>query len=181
LLAGLKLKAEQFAEAAELYQLGAKHQPQNLKWLQALGRVYLKSGDEERLAEVLAELAEADPDDLVTRKKLAEMALARGDFAAAALWANRALEIDVTDGDVHRVFAEALVGRHNFREAIPEFQAAIQLNGEDAPLRMGLARAHLKAGQPAEARQVLEDLLRLAPGHLEAGALLEELKENDEL
>ena len=181
LLAGLNLKAEKIAEATQLYQLGAEHDPYNLKWLRALARVHLMSGNDERLAEVLARLADADPDDLTTRKKLAEMALARQDFAAAADWANRALEIDVTDAEIHRVFAEALVGRHNFVEAIPEFQAAIELDDESAPLRMGLTQAYLEAGQPAEARQVLEELLRRHPDHSEAGALRERLEENDKL
>jgi len=181
LLAGLKLKTEKIAEAAQLYQLGAEHDLYNLRWPRALARVYLMSGDEGRLAEVLARLADADPDDLATRKKLAEMALARQDFAAAADWANRALEIDVTDAEVHRVFAEASLGRHNFGEAIREFRAAIELGDERPPLRMGLARAYLEAGQPAEARQVLEELLRLDPSHSEARALWEQPEENDEL
>ncbi|HUT95043.1 MAG TPA: tetratricopeptide repeat protein [Thermoguttaceae bacterium] len=181
LLAGLKLKTEKTAEAAQLYQLGAEHDLYNLRWPRALARVYLVSGDDERLAEILARLADADPDDLATRKKLAELALARQDFAAAADWANRALEIAVTDAEIHRVFAEASLGRHNFGEAIREFRAAIELGDETPPLRTGLARAYLEAGQPAEARQVLEELLRLDPNHSEAGALLEQLEEKDEL
>lgn len=180
LLAGLKLKAKKTTEAAQLYQLGAEHDLYNLRWLNALARVYLMSGDDERLAEILARLADADPDDLATRKKLAELALARRHFAVAADWANRALEIDVTDAEIHRVFAEALAGRHNFGEAIREFRAAIELGDESPPLQMGLARAYLEAGQPAEARQVLAELLRLEPNHPEAGALLEQLEEKDE-
>jgi len=180
LLAGLKLKSNEIAEAAQLYQLGAEHDRYNSRWLKALARVYLMSGDDDRLAEILVRLADLDPDDLATRKKLAELALAREDFAAAAEWANRALEIDVTDAEIHRVFAEALAGRHNFREAIWEYGAAIELGDESSPLRLGLARAYLGDGRPAEARQVLAELLRRDPNHSEAGALWMQLEENDE-
>jgi len=180
LLAALKLKAEDFAEAAQLYQLGARHNPLNLKWHRALARVYLESGDEKRLAEVLAHLARADPDDLPVRKKLAQIALANQDFAAAADWANWALEIDVTDAEVHRLFAEAELGRHNKSEGIEELQTAVQLDPKDARPRLALAEAYLKVGKPAEARRVLEDLLHTDPDHTDATALLEKLEENAE-
>ena len=55
-----------------------------------------------KLAEVLAQLAVLDADDLPIRKKLAQLALAAGDFAAAARWGREALHIDVMDVDVHR-------------------------------------------------------------------------------
>jgi two-component SAPR family response regulator len=53
LLAGIKFKAEEYAEAARLYELGAKHDPTSDKWAKSLAQVYLKSGDEPKLAEIL--------------------------------------------------------------------------------------------------------------------------------
>ena len=180
LLAGLKLKAEDFSEAAQLYQLGAEHDPHNLKWYKALARVYLKSEETERLAEVLTRLAEADPADLASRKKLAQMALEAKDFARAADWANRGLEIDVTDADLHRLFAEAMVGRHNYLGAIEEYRAVIDLEPEDPGPKLGLARAYLETGEPGEARRLLEGLIRNHPDHSGAKALLRKLEEKDE-
>jgi tetratricopeptide (TPR) repeat protein len=179
LLAGLKLKAGEFAEAAELYRLGRQHDPYNVGWDRALARVYLRSADNEKLAEVLARLAQADPDDLASRKKLAQIALEGEDFEAAAHWANQALRIDVTDSGIHRLFAEALVGRHNYAKAIEHYEAAIQLDPEALDQRFALAEAYLKAGKSREARRVLEELLRLDPDHLEAGT--EELEEKEQM
>ncbi|MHC4399289.1 MAG: tetratricopeptide repeat protein, partial [Planctomycetota bacterium] len=180
LLAGLKLKAEEYDEAAQWYGLGAQADRHNVKWDRALARVYLKQGDDEKLAEVLARIARTDPDDLVVRKKLTQLALAEGDFAAAARWANQALEIDVQDAEIHRAFAEAMAAEHNYTEAIEAFETAIELEPTGPDQRLALARTFLDAGKPRSAREVLKELLRLDPDHLEAGTLLEEIEEKDE-
>lgn len=129
LLAGLELKAKKHDRAAELYRQGAQLDPYNLQWLQSLARVYLTAKDTAHLEEVLIRLASADPDDFAARKKLAELALARKDYAAAADWANQAVEIDVTDAEVHRTFAEALRGSHNSTLADEESEAVKLLEG----------------------------------------------------
>ena len=59
LLAGLKFKAKQYDEAARVYELGAKSQPGNLKWTKLLARVYLTTGNPEKLEPLLAQLAQA--------------------------------------------------------------------------------------------------------------------------
>ncbi len=49
LLAGLKLRAEDYSVAAELYELGAKHDPGAARWLKSLAAVYLKAKDTDKL------------------------------------------------------------------------------------------------------------------------------------
>lgn len=178
LLAGLKLKQDLYAEAARLYQWGARHDPHNLQWLRSLARVYLLAKNDRELAGVLGKLAEADPDDLVVRKKLAEMALLAKDYEVAADWANQAIEIDVSDAGAHRAFAESLVARHNYPLAIEEFEAAIALEPENPQQRFALADACLQAGDSRKARQVLEALLKMAPDYPGADLLLESLRED---
>ena len=178
LLAGLQLKAEKYDDAASLYALGQKSDPYNLKWTQALGRVYLASKNDEKLAEVLAKLARADGDDLTVRKKLAELALKKKDYQATADWCRQALEIDVKDAHVYRALAEAEVGLHRYAEAIGHFETAIVLEPKEAQPRMALADACIQAGQPDKARQALRELLKLAPDYPGAELLLESLQKD---
>ena len=180
LLAGLKLKAKQYDEAARLYGLGERLDSVNLKWTKALGQVYLLRDDRQKLSQVLARLARADVDDLTSRQKLAEMALDRGDHAAAADWANQALQIDVMDAEIHRLFARALVGSHNYGEAIEEFEVAVELEPTELDQRFALAEACIGAKQPEKARGVLKALLELEPDYPEAEALIESLQETDQ-
>ena len=84
------------------------------------------------------------------------------------------------DAEVHRTFARALVECHNYREAIDEFQIAIQLEPTELDQRFALAKAHIRAKQPAKARRVLEALLELEPDYPQAETLLESLEETDQ-
>ena len=102
LLAAISLKNKDFANAERLYKIGADKYPHDDNWLKSLARVYLTAGGEE-LSEVLAELAMRDSDDVTMRKKLAQLALADKDFAAAAEWSIQALRIDVMDSDAYEM------------------------------------------------------------------------------
>ena len=175
LLAGLKLKSEDFA-AADLYQLGLQREPHSAKWLKALAAVYLKSGQDEKLADVLAKLAAIDPDDLPVRKKLAQLAVANRDWPAAARWALEGLYIQVVDADLHRYRAEALAGQGDPLAAADEYAAAVELDPEQLALRLKLAETLVKANQPDKARAALEELLKIDTSHAAARQLLESLK-----
>ena len=110
LLAGLKLKSEDYAAAGELYALGREHDPQSTRWLKSLAAVYLKSNDP-RLPEVLTELAGLDPDDFAVRKKLAQLFAIAKRPDAVLRWTREALHIDVRDPAIHQWRAEALLAR----------------------------------------------------------------------
>jgi predicted Zn-dependent protease len=176
LLAGLKLKAEDYAAATELYELGASHDPTGAKWLKSLAATYLKSGEQKKLAAVLAKLADADADDLAVRKKLAQLALADSDWAAAARWTLDALHIDVMDVELHQWRAEALLALGTPRPAAEEYAAAVELEPDDPKLRLALAQTYVKAGEAAKAKDALQELLKREPDHAAAAKLLETLK-----
>lgn len=178
LLASLKLKKEDYAEAARLYQLGARLQPHDLRWLRALALVYARTKDQGRLAEVFEKIASGDPDHLVSRVELARMALQRRNYEDAVRWANQALQIDVTEASLHQLLAESLAGGHNYQEAIAEYEIALELDPTPPGTHMALADVYLQTERPQEACRVLERLLQRVPDHAVAKQLLETLKEN---
>ncbi len=176
LLAGLKLKSEDFPAAAELYELGAKHNPHSPKWLKSLAAVYLKSGDEKKLTDVLTQLAATDPDDLPVRRKLTQLALAAEDLPAAERWSLEALHINVVDDGLHQWRAEALGGQGKAGAAAEEYARAVELNPEELKLRLALAKMYVKDNQPAKAKAALDELLKQDPKFPDARELLESLK-----
>lgn len=178
LLAGLKLKAKKYEEAISLYSVGEQFEPANTQWTSALAKVYLLTEKRQPLRETLARLARADCDELACRKKLAEMSLEGRDYAAAADWAAQALDIAVGDAEVHRLLAESLAGRQDYPAAIEEFEAAVELAPKNLQQRLALADACVQAKQPAKARKVLEELLKLDPKYPGADVLLESLKKH---
>jgi tetratricopeptide (TPR) repeat protein len=140
LLAGLKLKAEQLDEAAKLYRLGAEKFPGDSKWQKMLAQLFLKMGNDEKLYGCLEELAKLDFDDSTSRKKLAELALARKDFAAAERWCREVLQIDVMDANIHHTLAEALVAQDKHAGAIEEYGFAIRIAPEHSDWQSALEK-----------------------------------------
>ena len=175
LLAALKLKAEDYPAATELYELGAASDPTNNKWQKSLAAVYLRSGDK-RLADVLTKIASTDADDAAVRKKLAQLALESGDHAAAARWALEALRINVMDTELHRWRGQALAALEKPSAAADEYATAVELEPDDAALRIALARSYEAAGDRGKARAAVEALLARESDNEEGIELLEKLK-----
>src|SRR5262249_22291436 len=160
----------------DLYELGAKHEPRNTKWLKSLAAVYLKSKQDKKLGAVLEKLAAADPDDLPVRKKLAEQAGADGDWDAAARWSLEGLHIQVMDVELHAWRGEALLGQGSAAASAKEYDVAAQLEPDEMKWRMAQARALVKAREPAKAKRVLDELLKRDPNYPGAESLLESLE-----
>jgi tetratricopeptide (TPR) repeat protein len=176
LLAALKLKSQDIAAAEELTRLGADTFPDDDKWLKALARLYLESGQNDKLAGPLERLAEFDPDSLSLRKKLAQLALVKQDFAAAARWANQGLHIDVLDASVHALLAQALAGKGQHADAIEQYETALRLDPRQAAWRFALANAYAEAMQRELAGKALQELLKTDPDFPGANELLEKLR-----
>lgn len=176
LLASLRLKAEQYEEAARLYALAAARDPSNPQWLKSLAGVYLKTRDNQRLAEVLVKLAEADADDVLVRKKLAQLAVADARWEDARRWASEVLHIDTQDSQTHAQLAQALnqLGQHP--RAAEAYELAVQLDPDQLAWRFAWAETCHRAGQDARAREILAELLARQPDYPGAHALLEQLK-----
>ncbi len=174
-LAGLKLKAEKYDEAAELYAVGERLDPANPQWTAGRAKVYLAADQKQNLARSLARFAQIEPNDLPSRKKLAELALERREADVARRWATEALEIQVEDADGHRLLATALVELNELDGAIEEFETAVEINPANLQQRFALADALVQARQRAKAKKVLEELLRRDSKFPGADTLLESL------
>ena len=123
---------------------------------------------------MLGQLADLNADDLAMRKKLAQLALRRKDFAAAAHWAQQALYIDVQDVETHRMLAEALVGRQEYVPAGDEYEVAVKLEPKNLSLQVSLADACLHAGRNERARELLHAVVAADKDFPEAAELLKQ-------
>jgi cellulose synthase operon protein C len=177
MLAELKMKAGDLAEAEKLYELARKDDPYHTKWIAGLARVHMRQKNVNGLFNDLAMLAANDADDLVVRKALSERYLSQGDAAAAAKWATECLYIDVYDPTVHVLLADAQAAGKKFGEAIEEYQTALELKAKKPnDLKVKLARAQLGKGDRDAAKATVEGVLKADPEHPEAKALLEEIE-----
>ncbi len=156
---------------AEVKQSG----PGEVVRLKKLAAQHLKAGENEQLFKVLEQLAAIEPDDVLIRKKLASLALASKDFAAAEHWAKQGLYVDVNDVDSHRMLAEGLAGRQEYAAAVEEYATAVKLEPLDLKLQLALADAQMHAGKSDAARKTLDELLKRQADFPGAADLLKQL------
>ena len=140
LLAGLKLKSRKYDEAAALYELGARHAPQEIKWPKALAVVYLHAGDKTRLAATLETIAQRESDNVGVRKKLAQMYHAKGDHVATARWATETIHTNAGDAQCHRLRGMALAELGQRKRAADALETALLLDPDDAVAKQALER-----------------------------------------
>ncbi len=176
LLAAVRYKQDRYADAARLYQRGRAAFLGDSTWNKALARVYLKSGEKQKLQAVLRELAAPSPDDLTIHKLLAKMAIESQDYAAAKQWARHCIHIDVHDVELHRMLAEAHAGLKEYDQAARRYRIALEIDPQSSPLRFALADALVSGDKQQEAIVVLKQLLANDPTYPGADVLLEGLE-----
>ena len=172
--AGEKLAAEKYDEAAALYAEGERLDPANSRWT-AAARTFC-GGPETRLAQALTHFAELEPNDLPSREKLAALSLELGDAAAARRLGHAALGIQVERPPPIACSAASLMKLQELDRAIVEYEVAVEIDPNDLSQRFDLADALLKSHKPAEAKKVLQELLRRDPKYPAAAALLESIE-----
>jgi tetratricopeptide (TPR) repeat protein len=140
LLAELRFKQDDFAQAAELFELGVQHDPDHIPWLKGLAASLRKGGETEKLKPVLERLVIVDGDDPAPRRMLARMALDQEEFERAVRYARLALQIDVVNVETHRILALGYAGLKQFEQALGEWSVALQLKPGEREFEVELAR-----------------------------------------
>jgi Flp pilus assembly protein TadD len=177
LLADLLTAANDEAGAERCYELGKKAFPTDERWLKGLARIYLTKQENEKLRPILAELAAKDADNLTMRKKLAQLALAAKDHAAALNWASEAMHLNLRDAPAHALRGSAALGLKKNELAEREFRVAISLDGSQPDWRADYVRALLLLKKTDDAKAALEELARKAPEHADLKELRQAIKE----
>ncbi|MBI3411435.1 MAG: tetratricopeptide repeat protein [Planctomycetes bacterium] len=121
LLSRMYFENKDLTRAAQALEQCRKLEPGDPSWLPQLAKVYGQAGDNDKLEGVLKDLAATDPDDLLSRRKLAAMAKAAERHADAERYARQALEIDVLDKECREILLESLMAQNKDAE-LKEFR-----------------------------------------------------------
>src|SRR5436309_3299343 len=104
---------------------------------------------------------ELDPLSMIINADLSVIYLYARRYAAAEAQARKTLEIDSRSFVAHYYLGAALQLTSRLKEAIPEFQKAVELNNDPYSISM-LAQAYARNGQTDEARKLLAHLNEMA-------------------
>jgi predicted Zn-dependent protease len=163
LLADLKLADKEYVLAEKLLLLGKKRFPSLDQWNLRLAKLYASQKDAQKLEPVLIELSQMQEDDASITAKLADLALARHDLAAAERWSKATLQIDLRHAAAHACQAQVLAAAGKEDVALQEWEAAVELDGKRPEWQLELARALIKSGDKDRAQGILEKLVETSP------------------
>ncbi len=180
LLMKVRLKQKRAEEAFELCEIGMRHFPYESDWWKGTAAAAKLTGAVERRRAALETLVQIEADDPAPRKALAELALAEGNFEGAFKCAKLALHIDVLDAEIHRMFAEACRGLKDEKRAIEEYEIALELKPKDLEIQLGLAETYLSADRPADAKRLIDEVLKKDGENQRAISIRDRLKQASE-
>ena len=139
----------------------------------ALVRLYAARGEWARMTDVLGAYTARNENAWDAHLELARRREQAGDLAAAATAMERALEISPLDHGAHEHLADLYRRLGRPAGEVRERRAVLALDPPDrAAAWYRLARAHVTAGAPAEAKRAVMRALELAPGYADAQELL---------
>jgi TolB-like protein/Tfp pilus assembly protein PilF len=126
-----------------------------------LGLAFATLRQPDRSIAELKRALELDPLSMIINADLSIIYLYAGRYDAAEAQARKTLEIDPRSFVAHYYLGAALQRMSRLKEAIPEFQKAVELNNDSYSIAM-LAQAYARNGQTDEARKLLAHLNEMA-------------------
>ena len=126
-----------------------------------LGLAFATLRQPDRSIAELKRALELDPLSMIINADLSIIYLYAGRYDAAEAQARKTLEIDPRSFVAHYYLGAALQRMSRLKEAIPEFQKAVELNNDSYSIAM-LAQAFARNGQTDEARKLLAHLNEMA-------------------
>ncbi len=134
--------------------------PNNPEPKRTLASFYLYNGAAEAGLKILSELVSHEPQDLVSRKKLAEalLDLNRLDEAESQV---KIITERLKDTDAHLLRGRLLLQRQSIQQAIAELQDALSLAPNSPQAHHFLGLAHFRLGNLDQAKAALQSSLEL--------------------
>jgi predicted Zn-dependent protease len=170
-LGKLYSQSKDYGRAAEMFELARKVEPYEPRWLSELVEIYRQAGDRDRQLAALRDLAQADSDDIDTRKRAARLLLEMSDAPGAEKFALQALEIDPPDPIAEELYGDALLGQRKWAEAIDAYEIVLELDSRRDAARIHMAQALLESGKKTRAAAELDRVLARDPENAEAQRL----------
>ena len=136
-------------------------------------------GQRDQARDVLGEMAEPSPLNSIASRLAANLALSDGRLEDAAKAISRLAGSDTADVEAIVLSGRLHLARQELDAAIADFQRALKVAPDVAPIHYYLAAALLQSGKNAEAKAALNTAVSLAPDYPDAVFQLSELNIRD--
>lgn len=126
-----------------------------------LNGVYLTGRDPEAARAEFTKELRISPSHLPARLQLGILDIKAGDFDSAARLAREVLNRQPENAIAHAILGRAFANRSEYAAAIPELEAAIKLDPDNAQLHFSLGQAYRHVGRDSDARKEEAEYQRL--------------------
>lgn len=172
LAADRAVRKRDFERARELYELGMRAFPADQRWVAGLARVALLTNDTEQLAFALERLALADPDDLTSRVKLAQLAEQAGNWKELERWGWEVVLVHPAQAQGYLWIKKAAEHLNELADAAEAARVLAEVDQERRADHLAeAARLFHRAGLKDRAREAYNVLQETDPGYPDLQAL----------
>jgi choline-sulfatase len=146
--------------------------PKSPTALRQLGELELRAGDYAHAAQHLKAALEVRPDDATTAFYEAQALAKTNDLSGARDALEKSLKLVPGQFPARLLLGQVYLGLKDAKAAEDQFEAALLLESNSVEAQLGVARAEILQGRPAEAALQLEVLAKSHPRTLEVFELL---------
>ncbi|MBI4601245.1 MAG: hypothetical protein HY721_04710 [Planctomycetes bacterium] len=181
-LGRVHLERKSFARAARHLEAAVEHGPADPEAERKLIEAFDGLGDPARASARVLALAGKKERDFGLFKELGDRLAAQGKATDAERAYCALAELSANESEGRALLAELREGQARFGEAAAEWRQVVRVRSREPGGYVGLGRALLGAGRPAEAREALERVLReswhprFGDVHAEARKLVQRLQ-----
>ncbi len=167
-----------YAEAAAKLENLVREAPESFEVHELLGLVYSAQSQDARATQHLQKAVRLKPNSAPARTNLAANLARLGKLDLATEQFKKAVELDPRNFDTNHNLGEAYIRSAKIAAAAPFLEKAQQINPSSYDNGYDLSLAYLQIGRPADARQLIQHLLK-QKNTAELHNLLGEVEEQD--
>lgn len=124
-----------------------------------------------RAEKVFEEMLEANPDNASVMRSLAQVRIARGDYAGAQALADQAKKINEKNPLADQILGAISAGKNDTEGAITAFKRAHNAAPNDSQPIVAVVRTYLRAGKKNEAIAFIDSVLKDNPNNVDAALI----------
>ena len=176
-LASVAARRGEHEQAAEWFALGRAAFPYERGFVTGYRKSCQMAGRTEGVMEAYIDLANRDPEDVESRRRLMTLFFDAGDFKNAAVWGLEVLYVTIDDEEAHRTLADCYRELDDPASQTRELRALCGLDKNDLDSRAELAAVLLDQGDKEAAESYVIEVLARDPDHPEALRVERELRD----
>jgi tetratricopeptide (TPR) repeat protein len=184
LAAALADKKQQYAEAASLYEVSLRAEPNHADRRGKFAELLTRLGKTDQAIAQYRAMLQLQPSDADTHNKLGVALASQGKLEDAIAQFQNAVQLAPGLAYAHCNLGNALAVQHKYVEAVREYEEALRLDASYAYAHNNLAGALEALERLPEAERHYREALRLQPdyaeAHLNLGCLLARLERREE-